>query len=82
MMVDDVDEITAFFKDQGRGKREKGGAREQKKLPSPAFFDVFCKKEDAWGDGFTFKNARALLFTNKQFSARDDIDNEAKRAWE
>jgi hypothetical protein len=38
MMVDDVDEITAFLnqtKDEEKGK--KGGAREQKKLPSRFF---------------------------------------------
>jgi len=40
------------------------------------------KKRGRVEGGFTFENARALLFTNKQFSVRDFIDNEAKRAWE
>jgi len=55
-------------------------------LPARALFffrEFFAKKKRGRVEGgFTFENARALLFTNKQFSVRDFIDNEAKRAWE
>jgi hypothetical protein len=80
---------TAFkkpgLKEKGMTIYKRGRERTKEKLSPPTrfFFRArFVKKRGRVEGGFTFENARALLFTNKQFSVRDFIDNEAKRAWE
>jgi hypothetical protein len=64
MMVDDVDEITAFLnqtKDEEKGK--KGGAREQKKITLPLFLMCFVKKKRTRGGTASLLRTRGRSYS-------------------